>query len=543
MQSPTARPEAARPPYDSNADDASSRAAARRDKGGAGGAAAAAQLKVLDRRAAGARDTAGRDAPPRRDDAARPAAPRAAAVQSSGRAEAMAPAGRPAPSTSSLHRVQACLALAGVAGAALLFVEAIPPAVPVGLLAALLLAALYLSLRLTRPLAALGEAARAVNLGDLGVRPAAGGAGEVGEIARAISTLLDDRVAIVAQNSEQQQRLHNDIHHLSRVTAAAAAGDFSARATVQSGSLAKLADELNRALDAMAQIVHGVRTASATFAETVCQLQQSSEHVARAAARQGAGLEEATQGLRGVVQRTDAMTENARVAGEAARRATETAQEGGRLLQRVLEGLLQMRRSAQGSSARIKRLGERATEVSAIAGAISRISAQTNMLALNAAIEASRAGEHGLGFTVVADEVRKLAEDCEESAREIARLISAIQSETGEAIADLERQGGMVEQQTLTATDAAGALDRILGAAQQSAHIVGEIGQCAQQQTDEAGGLRERVHGAGQLARELVAASERAQHCVELLQATAIDLQRRGAELAEDHAARESAAT
>jgi methyl-accepting chemotaxis protein len=199
--------------------------------------------------------------------------------------------------------------------------------------------------------------------------------------------------------------------------------------------------------------------------------------------------------------------------------------------------MLNVRRNAQGSAARMKRLGERALEISTIIGAISRISAQTNMLALNAAIEASRAGEHGLGFTVVADEVRKLAEDCEEATSEIARQITAIQSETSEAVMDLERQAAHVEQQTQLANDAGGALDRILGVVQQSGKLVSEIAQTAQQQSDDAAGLREAIHGAGQVTREMQAASERAQRTLATLHATASELQRRVAALRDGGAA------
>ena len=89
-----------------------------------------------------------------------------------------------------------------------------------------------------------------------------------------------------------------------------------------------------------------------------------------------------------------------------------------------------MRDSSRAVTEAIDGLADKSKQIGAIVETITGIAEQTNLLALNTAIEAARAGEQGRGFAVVAEEVRKLAEESQEAAAQIARLISAIQVET-----------------------------------------------------------------------------------------------------------------
>ncbi|WP_187646811.1 methyl-accepting chemotaxis protein [Nitrosophilus labii] len=79
-------------------------------------------------------------------------------------------------------------------------------------------------------------------------------------------------------------------------------------------------------------------------------------------------------------------------------------------------------------SNQMKKLQESAFAIKDILKLIGDIAEQTNLLSLNASIEASRAGEHGKGFTVVAEEVRKLAEKTQKNLDEINKTIINITS-------------------------------------------------------------------------------------------------------------------
>lgn len=91
-------------------------------------------------------------------------------------------------------------------------------------------------------------------------------------------------------------------------------------------------------------------------------------------------------------------------------------------------------------------LGSEASEIGKIVDTIKAITDQTNLLALNASIEAARAGEHGRGFGVVAEEIRKLAENNNQSAKMIERLIENIQGKIMETIASTADVGNNIKQ-------------------------------------------------------------------------------------------------
>jgi methyl-accepting chemotaxis protein len=100
----------------------------------------------------------------------------------------------------------------------------------------------------------------------------------------------------------------------------------------------------------------------------------------------------------------------------------------------TVSGINNTRDTIRETEKRIKRLGERSQEISAVVNIINTIAERTHILALNASMHAASAGEAGRGFAVVADEVQRLAENSREATAQIATLVSNIQTETADTV-------------------------------------------------------------------------------------------------------------
>jgi PAS domain S-box-containing protein len=136
---------------------------------------------------------------------------------------------------------------------------------------------------------------------------------------------------------------------------------------------------------------------------------------------------------------------NVTAAASAADELMSSIAEIGRQVGESAELIALAAKEADTTNEQITRLTQSVQEIGDVVNLIRHIAGQTNLLALNATIEAARAGESGRGFAVVASEVKSLAVQTAKATEQIAVLITAVQTSTGDAVDAIRRNSGRIQ--------------------------------------------------------------------------------------------------
>jgi twitching motility protein PilJ len=263
-----------------------------------------------------------------------------------------------------------------------------------------------------------------------------------------------------AESQEQEAKRVNDanqaaILRLMNELAAVAEGDLTQTATVTEDITGAIADSVNYTVEELRNLVGQVQGTAARVTDTTAAVDQTSTDLLAASKEQLHEIRSTGEAVLQMAGRINEVSAQAQATADVARQSRQAAEQGMEAMQNNIAGMNTIRDSIQETSKRIKRLGESSQEIGEITELISDITEQTNVLALNAAIQAASAGEAGRGFSVVAEEVQRLAERSGDATRRIAALVKAIQTDTHDAVAAMERSTrGVVEGTQLS--DAAG---------------------------------------------------------------------------------------
>ncbi len=309
---------------------------------------------------------------------------------------------------------------------------------------------------------------------------------------------IAEKQQLEARGQEQDAKRVNDanqaaILRLMNELQTVAEGDLTQEATVTEDITGAIADSVNYTVEELRQLVGNVQNTATRVAQTTAQVESTSTELLAASTEQLREIRETGQSVLDMASRINQVSMQAQESSLVARQSLTAAESGLQAVQNAIGGMNSIRDQIQETSKRIKRLGESSQEIGEITELISDITEQTNVLALNAAIQAASAGEAGRGFSVVAEEVQRLAERSGDATRQISALVKAIQTDTQDAVAAMERSTqGVVEGAKLS--DSAGtALSEIDRVSRRLAELIEQISNSATREAASANVVADNI--------------------------------------------------
>jgi len=273
----------------------------------------------------------------------------------------------------------------------------------------------------------------------------------------------------------------------------------------------QMATEFSSLISQVRQSADQVASAAAMQASTAEKVSAISGNQTQQAAIAASSIDNLNSAVKEIAQKTDDVVTSAND-------ASAMAAEGQQVVNKAVQGIQQVAVTVKESAQLMAALGKRSDQIGQIVNVIKDIAEQTNLLALNAAIEAARAGEQGRGFAVVADEVRKLAERTASATSEISTMISAIQSETGNAVTTMEKGSSQVSDGVALANQAGQSLQNINSSVKRVVEMIEQISESTRSQSETTNEITKRVEHIAEMAQENTSSVDETTHASHDLQ-------------------------
>jgi len=316
---------------------------------------------------------------------------------------------------------------------------------------------------------------------------------ELGDLGRAFNRLLDERIKVLSEQSQENDTLNTSIIGLIRALGAIARKDLSIKVPVSADVTGTISDAVNLLTSETARTLHQVKAFSEKINEISDQLQAQSAVVFSVAEVERTQVAETVSALDQSAKTMTDIAKEARTANSIASSAIDFTQKAQLSVTQTVEGIQIIRGTISETEKRIKRLGDRSQEITSIVNLINTIAERTHILALNASMHAASAGEAGKGFAVVAEEVQRLAENARGATSEISAMVNNIRVETSDTVNIMNKLITQVAEGTKLAEDSGLRMHETEAATRQLVNHVKSIAVHSMNQANMANRVRDRA--------------------------------------------------
>lgn len=363
---------------------------------------------------------------------------------------------------------------------------------------------IIISLSITRPIDRLNKSAALVTEGDLSQEVLVGNMDEIGRLTESFNAMVksikqamidsmahgveadeaaEEATAMKHQAILEKEYLVASVDEIIEVLGRFSEGDLTCELEVKSeDAIGKLYYGFNEAVNAIRELVLEVVSAVNQTAGASAEISASTEQIERGVNEQSSQVINIAGAIDEMSATINESTHQTSVAANEGEQAMKDAREGGGIVEQTILEMNTVAKVVKKAAQTIEELGKSSEAIGEIVQVIEDIANQTNLLALNAAIEAARAGEQGRGFAVVADEVRKLAERTQKATKEIGTTIKKIQKETDQAVNAMNEGTQIVEEGTVSASNAHEALQRIIKRTENVSSIIIQLATASEEQ-------------------------------------------------------------
>lgn len=364
-----------------------------------------------------------------------------------------------------------------------------------GLAAVLIMTPLFIiSQSVTRRLSVLSGITRRIAAGEFGVAVPLNGDDEVAELGVSFNTMTENLRTMIETESHGRRQLE--------------------------------------------EVLLAVRETSASLTSAAAEILAGTSQQASGAQEQAAAVTQTVSTVDEVLQTSEQAAQRAKAVAEASQQSVEFGKAGRNAVDQAIGSMGTVKGQVESIAESILSLAEQAQAIGDIISAVSDIAEQTNLLALNAAIEASRAGEHGRGFSVVASEVKALADQAKKATAKVRDILSQIQKATNGAVMATE-QGAKSVNETIKVVNQTGDTIRLLAETiTQASQAAIQIAALAGQQVTGMSQIHQAMRDVNQVTTQSLAATQQTERAAEdlnklgnkLKELLGEEVRRRGAE-------------